>query len=304
MPQRPPPELLRTVHVIPLTPFDATGDRVALDVFEQHVAWLVDAGVQVLICGAGTGEFYALRTEELAALVRSAAGIAGERCLVWGAIGLGLPHALGGGEAILAAGGQGVMVMPPTGPYLSDAGLRDYYRAILAALDCPTAIYVRAALPGLGLLQELCDDPRVVAVKYATDDLFALARATASCRAVEWICGNAERWAPFYRLAGATGFTSGAANVAPRLSLRLQAALTEGDFPTAMRIRAAFAPLEDFRARDGASYNIVALKHAVRHHGRDFGPARPPMRRLTAEEELEVEAICRELLAVEEQECA
>lgn len=294
---------LRTVHVIPLTPFDECGQEFLPDVYEAHLGRLLDAGIRVLICGAGTGEFHALSAAEMGQLVTIAAGTSGAECVVWGAVGGGLRHALAGGHAALDAGASGVMVMPPGGPYLSDAGLADYYRALLDELGCPTAIYRRGALPSDGLLLELAADPRVVAIKFATDDVLGLAHLTARCDTVEWIDGNAERWAPYYFLSGATGFTSGTANLVPRLSLKLHAALAAGDYAAAMRLQRYFVPLEDYRAHGGTSYNIVALKHAMRHYGLSFGPARPPMRRLTAAEELEVDALARALLDAEEREC-
>ncbi len=295
---------LCTVHVIPLTPFTADGERIDQDVYHQHLQQMVGAGVSMVVCGAGTGEFHALEPAELGELVTAARAAASGRALVYGAIGLGLRHALACGEAVRSAGADGLLIMPPTGPYLSDAGLADYYRVLLDRLDAPTAIYRRSPLPGNELLLDLCADPRVVAVKEANDDVLGLARLTAECAQVAWICGSAERWAPFYALSGAVGFTSGVANLVPRLTLKLHAALVAGEFQEAMRLRRFFCDMEDFRARGATSYNVVALKRAMAARGLAFGPARAPMRALTEPERREVDGITAALLAAEEQECA
>ena len=81
------------------------------------------------------------------------------------------------------------------------------------------------------------------------------------------------------------------------------AEMMAGDYAAAMRLRGHFVPIEDFRARGGTSYNIVALKHAMRHHGAEFGPARPPMRALTDSERAEIDAIVTRLLEAEASEC-
>src|SRR5262249_58240217 len=95
-------------------------------------------------------------------------------------------------------------------------------------------------------------------------------------------CGTAERFAPFFHLAGAKGFTSGAGNLCPRLALALHKALVEGRYSEAMECLRILRPIEDYRARAGDSFNISMLKAALRLTGRDFGPARPPQRRVTA----------------------
>lgn len=299
----PNPAGLGGVHVIPLTAFGAGGSGLNLAAYQQHLARLAAAGGRIFVCGAGTGEFGSLTPEESGALVATAVATVGSQALVFGAIGLGLPHALAGGRAILAAGGHGVMIMPPSGPYLSDAGLSDYYQRLLDTLDCPTAIYRNAAYPTDPLLLDLAADRRVVAVKEATNDLQRVSKLCESDADVAWICGSAERWAPFYALAGAVGFTSGVANLVPRLSLKLQHALAAGDWPEAMRLRRILLPMEEYRAEGATSYNVAALKHAAGSLGLDLGPPRPPMRRLTAAEGARAERLAAALAQAELEEC-
>jgi 4-hydroxy-tetrahydrodipicolinate synthase len=58
-------------------------------------------------------------------------------------------------------------------------------------------------------------------------------------------------------------------------------------------------PFEDFRARSGDSYNISALKAAMKSRGLDFGPARLPQRRLTPSEEQELTSLTKALSIAE-----
>src|SRR5438876_656520 len=134
---------LATVQLVPLTPFSRDGQAVLPDVLGSYARSLYEAGIRVLLPGAGTGEFHSLAAE------------CGDR---------------------------------------------------------------------LGLY-----------------------------------CGTAERFAPFFHLAGARGYTSGAGNLCPRLTLALHAALRAGRFDEAFRLLALIRPIEDYRARDGESYSISML---------------------------------------------
>jgi 4-hydroxy-tetrahydrodipicolinate synthase len=300
---------LRTVHLVPLTAF-GPGGGIAEDVQARHVRWMAAAGMRVFLPAAGTSEFHSLSAAEIARLVAITREAAGKRAAVFAPVGLQIGHAIETGRQSLAAGADGVMVMPMSHPYLSDSGIRDYYRALLDALDCPMMLYKKAALPSDELLLELADDERVVGVKYAQNNLDEFRRTvlrdTASGGSggprTEWLCGSAERFAPFYMLAGSPGYTTGAGNLCPRLTLAMHAALAAGEYAEGMRLQALLLPIEEYRSRSGDSYNISMLKHAMTLLGEDFpfGSPRPPQRRLTDAERAEIDAIVRPILAEEE----
>src|SRR5205814_1707923 len=84
--------------------------------------------------------------------------------------------------------------------------------------------------------------------------------------------------------AGATGYTTGAGNICPNLTLAMHAAFAAGEFAEGMRLQQLILPIEDFRAREGDSFNISMLKHALKMVGHDFGPPRAPQRQLTAQD--------------------
>jgi 4-hydroxy-tetrahydrodipicolinate synthase len=116
---------------------------------------------------------------------------------------------------------------------------------------------------------------------------------------VEWLCGSAERFAPYYMLAGAPGYTTGAGNLCPRLTLAMHAAFAAGEYAEGMRLQRILLPIEDYRERAGDSYNISMLKHAMHLLGLDFGPARPPQRQLTDDERREIDGLMTPILAAE-----
>ena len=293
------PARLRTVHLVPLTAFKTDGS-LNLNVQARHTQRMYAAGMRVFLPAAGTSEFYSLSADEVVALVRVTCEAAGDDALVFAPVGLQVGHAVELAERSLAAGASGIMFMPFVHPYLSDAGARDYYRAVLERVPCPTLIYKKAAIPGNGLLLELAEDPHVVGVKYAENVLHDFRKIVlADGGRIEWLCGSAERFAPYFLLAGATGYTTGAGNLCPHLTLAMHAAFAAGEYEEGMRLQRLILPIEDYRAREGDSYNVSMLKHALALAGGDFGPPRPPMRQLTAVERTEIERLMQPILSAE-----
>jgi len=139
-------------------------------------------------------------------------------------------------------------------------------------------------------------EPAVVALKYAVNDLQAFGRAVASAvgRAeLTWVCGTAERWAPFFFAVGAEGFTSGLVNVTAAPSRALLDAMRAGDRAAVRAVWLAILPFEELRARGGDGNNVAVVKEALRRLGRPAGPVRPPSSEVGAGERDEIEAVLR-----------
>src|SRR5262249_9698374 len=159
--------------------------------------------------------------------------------------------ALAIGARALEAGANALLLMPPVHPYLCDAGFRDYFLALAGALGVPLLAYKRGPVPGDGLLLELARGGKLMGVKYAVNDPDQFLRfATAARGHCGLYCGTAERWAPFFALAGATGYTSGIGTICPRLTLAMHADLARGDYPAALDRLRLMRPLEEFRSRE------------------------------------------------------
>lgn len=291
---------LSNVQLVPPTPFSSDGRELRPGVLRSFVSEMRDAGIRVVLPGAGTGEFHSLSALEVVACVRASREGIGPDGVVIAPIGLGLSHAIEIGRGAIEAGADALLVMPPIHPYLSDPGIRDYFRILMEELPLPLLAYKKGPFPSDDLLGELAGTGRLVGVKYAVNDLDAFARfAAANAGKLGLYCGTAERFAPFFRLAGATGYTSGAGNLAPRLTLAMHRALSGGQFDEAMRLLSLIRPIEDYRARAADSYNITMLKAGLRLTGRDFGPPRPPQRPVSGPEEEEIRGLLRPILAAE-----
>lgn len=292
-------EQLHTVQMVPITAFDAA-DELAIDPMRSLFQRLFDAGIRVVIPCAGSAEFHSLSPEEIVAVIGMAKEVMGDEGVVVAPIGLSLQYATRLGEMSLDAGADALLVMPLGFPYLSNEGARDYYLALLDRLDAPAMIYKKAAIPSDDLLLELAGHPNLYGVKYAENNMDAFNTVVQrDAGRIDWFCGSAERFAPFYALAGSPGYTSGAGSICPRVTLAMHAAMRAGNWPEAMRLQRIILPIEHFRARADNSYNVSFLKYAVTHTGLNFGEPRPPQRRLTVGEKREIDDIIQPIIAAE-----
>ena len=294
-------ESLHHAQVVPLTAFDQQGE-LALDPMRQQTQRLLDAGVRVFIPCAGSSEFHTMTASEIVAAIQMTREVVGDKARVICPVGLQLRYAIDLGKQALTAGADGVLVMPLGFPYLSDTGASDYYTALLDELQCPSIIYKKAPIPSDDLLLQLADHPHLIGIKYSVNDISNFQNVVARDRnRLDWFCGSAERYAPFFALAGSPGYTSGAGNICPRVTVGMHAALARGDWPEALRLQQIIMPIETYRARADNSYNVSFLKHAVTSLGFDFGSPRPPYRRLTDIEKREIDSIVAPILAAEEE---
>jgi len=293
--------LLRTVHLVPLTAYDADG-QINVPVQAAHITSMYAAGMRVYLPAAGTSEFQSLSADEVVELVRITREASGPDAQIFAPVGLQVGHAVEIGQRSMEAGADGIMFMPFVHPYMSDAGARDYYLEVIDAGEAPTLVYRKGPIPTDDLLLELADDPRVVGVKYAVNEMHGF-RTTmlADGGRIEWLCGSAERFAPYYMLIGSPGYTTGAGNLAPHVTLAMHAALAAGEYDEALRLQEVLLPIEDYRARAGDSYNVSMLKHAMTLVGAECGPPRAPQRQLTDAERAEIDQLMAPILEVESQ---
>ena len=287
-------DALRSVVAIPVAPFGEDG-QIDITALARIVGRMADAGVQVMTPNGNTGEFYALAREEYVRAVRATvATLAGHGMVVAG-VGFDTTTAVEMGRSAAAAGADCVMIHQPLHPYQSSSGWVAYHRAIASALaEMPVVLYIKDPIVAAPMLQELVDTcPNVVGVKYAVGDVVRFATLVDTFRAgdLAWICGLAEPWAPFFWVAGATGFTSGLANVEPGLSLEMLRLLRDGDYDGAMGVWRSVKPFEDLRARRNSANNVPVVKEALAQLEVCDRRVRPPLAVLDAAERAEVTSI-------------
>jgi 4-hydroxy-tetrahydrodipicolinate synthase len=270
---------LAGVVAIPVTPFDERGD---LDepAYAKVVRRMVDGGIEVLTPNGNTGEFYALTEPETRRAVDLTVHTAGDAATILAGVGHSTGDAAAAARYAEQAGAHAIMIHQPVHPYASADGWIDYNRAVADAVpELGVVLYLRSTRIGgehVARLGEL--SPNVIAVKYAVPDpvRFASVARDAGLDRFVWLAGLAELSAPGYWVTGATGFTSGLANIDPSLSLRLLTALRTADYAEAMRVWESIRPFEALRAAGEAENNVSVVKEALAQLGVCRSDVRPP----------------------------
>lgn len=290
------PDLLRSrldgVAAVTITPFDddLTVDEAGLRRVVRH---LDDGGVDTIVAGGGTAEYYALTPDERRVISRIVLDEA-DAAPVIVSVGLDAAGAAAAAKQAEVDGAAGIMVHQPIHPYIHAEGYAAYYRAICASVSIGVVAYIRDPNVSTELLAEIGGIENVVGVKYAVNDVRrfgTIVDELAGDVDVTWVCGSAEAWAPFFWLAGATGFTSGIANFAVHESLALRDALRAGDVDSTRSLWRRLRPVEDLRSRWRDANNIAGLKAGTALRGWTGEAIRPPLRPLPAEEKRELAGI-------------
>lgn len=285
---------LADVVVTNVTPFTADG-AVDYDTAARHAQFLVDNGIRVVVPAGNTGEFSSLGFDEVARLTASVAEAVGNRALVVGGVGWSLPYARDLAIEAEKAGAHAVMVHHPTHTYIHRDALRRYFEGIMEAINIGVILYKRGPELTDDLIYELVQHEQVVGVKYAVNDMNAFTNLVDRTQApVAWVCGTAERWAPFFALGGAVGFTSGLANFAPKKALALRDALNAGDYARAMAVRREILEFEELRQHKFSANNVPAVKEACGQLGLCLATVRDPLQELDPEEKQLVTRILKE----------
>jgi len=284
---------LRTVHAINVTPFRE--DRgVDYDLLERNVEFLIASGLDVIVPCGNTGEFYALSVEEARAVTRFVVERVGGRTAVLAGIGYDLGTAREMALAAQEAGADAVMVHQPVHPYLMTEGLIRYYAGIARSVEIGVVLYARHEAIDGEVLSRVAGIENVLAIKYAINDLPRFADLVQTVEApVVWVCGTAEMWAPFFFAAGAEGFTSGLANIAPEMSLAMLDGLRRGDAEAVRAVWRRVAPLERLRARNHNANNVSVIKEGMNLAGLPAGLVREPLGELDEADRRELIQILR-----------
>ena len=293
---------MRFAGIIPAvtTPFDDRGD-VDLAALERNVRRLLDAGVHGIV-GTGTmGEAGSLSAAERRLVVETIAGTVARAVPVFAGVSAATPEAvIGHASDAAAAGADALMLLPPLG-YRGDVlEIEAFYRAVAAAVDLPIMAYNNPEASGTDmdpdLIVRLARIDNVVAVKECSGDVRRIpAILHGADDRLEVLVGG-DDWALEGFCAGATGWVSGVADVAPRECCELYEHCRAGDLEAARAVYRRLLPLARF---DMTPKLVQFFKAAMDAVGLEGGPCRPPRLPLTAAERVALDEALRALRAEE-----
>jgi 1-pyrroline-4-hydroxy-2-carboxylate deaminase len=277
--------------VIPavMTPFRANGE-VDLAALARTAESLLDSGAGGLV-GTGTmGEAQSLSADERRLVIETLVEASAGRVTVTAGVSSETPaRSIAFAADAARAGAGALMLLPPLGYDGDEREVETFYRAVAESTAPPIMAYNNPKASGTdmrpGLLARLAEIDGVVAVKECSGDARRIPEILNATEDLEVLVGG-DDWALEGFCAGATGWISGVANVAPRECVDLFRLCSEGRLEEARAVYARILPL----ARLDMHPKLVQLfKAAMDAVGRDGGPCRPPRLELTAAERRDVE---------------
>jgi dihydrodipicolinate synthase/N-acetylneuraminate lyase len=241
--------------------------------------------------GTGTmGEAQSLSRSERRVVIEALVGAADGRVTVTAGVSSETPaSSIAYAEDAAAAGAGALMLLPSLGYAGDGAEIEAFYRAVASATDLPIMAYNNPKASGTDmtpvLIARLAAIDGVVAIKECSGDARRLSELLNLTEGFEVLVGG-DDWALEGFCAGATGWISGVANIAPRECVDLLRHCREGNLDEAREVYARILPLARLDMRPKL---VQFFKAAMDMVGRRGGPCRPPRLALTEAERREVE---------------
>jgi dihydrodipicolinate synthase/N-acetylneuraminate lyase len=278
---------MRFEGIIPAvtTPFGADGeiDRSALD---ANLAALLDAGVHGLVANGTMGEAGSLSNAERRTVVDAAVAAAGDGVPVVVGISSSTPAAaIALANDAADSGAAAVMLLPPFGYRADPEELVAYYAAVAEGGGLPVMAYNNPEASGVDMPAELLvrlagEVDGVVAIKECSGDARRIPALLNAAPGLEVLVGG-DDWALEGFCAGATGWVSGVADVAPAECIALWEACRAGELERARDLYGRLLPLARF---DMTPKLVQYFKAAMDERGFAGGDCRPPRLPLTTGE--------------------
>ncbi|MFA6508027.1 MAG: N-acetylneuraminate lyase [Treponemataceae bacterium] len=280
-----------------LTPFERSG-RVDEENLRKLVSVNIGRGVDGFYACGSTAEAFLLTIEErkriLEIVVGEVAGRVPVICHI-GAIGTDLSIDLGKHAA--ASGADAVSSIPPFYYKFSGEEVICYYRDIADAIDLPVIPYNFPALSGVtltgDLIRRLREHPRIVGVKFTSNDLFQLERMKKDDPELIVYNGFDEIFLAGFSM-GADGAIGSTFNFMPEKFLGIRKRLLAGDLAGARVFQDQANEVIQALVETGKLLN--AQKYLVGLQGIPCGDCRRPFLPLTDEDKTKLEKVARRCL--------
>ena len=276
---------LEGIYVPIITPFR---DDLAMDMdaYGEVIDWQLGNGVDGIIVGGSTGEFFSLSIEERKQqLVFAAERIAGRVPLIFGVNGLPAEHSYTLAEFACGAGADALLVAAP--PYMlpSQHELAGHVLEIDRISDKPIILYNYPARTGVVMgeefLRRIGRSGNIIAIKESSGDSARIQLLACQYPQFQLSAGAEDQVLEFYAW-GARSWVSVIANFLPAEALAIhKACVLHGDFATGRNLMQVLLPVMLCLEKGGKFLQCV--KFACEIMGRPGGPVRPPLQPMESE---------------------
>jgi 4-hydroxy-tetrahydrodipicolinate synthase len=257
-----------------ITPFTAD-DRVDATALQTNLEALVGAGIGGLVATGTIGEAGQLSEAEGRTVVEAVVAAAGAIPVIAGVSAGSTAAACRNAAAAREAGATAVLCLPPLNYRGTTRELIAFYAAV-AHEGLPIMTYNNPEAAGTDLAPATIAD-----IAAAVDGVVAVKECSGDARRIAALVGDTDLevlvggddWALEGFAAGATGWVSGVANVAPVECVALQALVDAGRLAEARGVYARLLPLARL---DMTPKRVQHVKGAMDAIGLRGGPTRPP----------------------------
>lgn len=265
-----------------ITPFDDQGD-IQYDAFSEQIQYLVDAGVQGLMVGGTTSEYYVESHEERVQLLRLAReSMSPDQALVFGTGAMDPRDSVRLAEQAADNGADAILVATPPYSLPTQRELAQHILTVDRAANLPIMLYNYPDRMGINMeaecLDQIAGSSNVCAIKESSGDINRAHLLACDYPHIQMSCGMDDQALEFFAW-GARSWVCAGSNFLAREHLALyRACVLEGDFDKGRRIMAAMMPL--MRVLEQGGKFIQCVKYGVTLDGRYGGEVRAPLRGL------------------------
>jgi len=268
-----------------ITPFTADGS-IDYEAYAQVIDWQIDNGVQGVIVGGSTGEFYALSMEERIEQFRFAKDHIGDRALFMAGVNdMRADQCYEISAAARDAGADALLVAAPPYSLPSELELAEHVLEIERVTQLPIMLYNYPGRTGVNMgsefLRRVEQNSNVCAIKESSGDVNRIHLLDVQFPQIQLVVGAEDQALEFYAW-GAKAWVCASANFLPKECVRFhELCAIGGDFRAGHRIMRALLPLMHVLEQGGSFLQCV--KYACELQGRPSGIVRPPLRPMGAE---------------------
>jgi 4-hydroxy-tetrahydrodipicolinate synthase len=276
------------VHAVACTPFDSDG-KVDEPALRRHIRFLLDeCGVHSIIPVGSTGEFAFQTKEERQRVVAVTVEEVNKKVPVFaGAASCSTAETIEYAQSAIAAGADGVMVVPSYYGHLSQEELYYHYSTLAQSVDCPIIVYNNPGTSGSDILpplvERLAEFKNIEAIKESTGIMQRVTDIMRRCGdQIEVLCGCDTLVLEMFAM-GVEGWVAAPANILGKQCVELyELAVERKDTKRATRLYYKMLPIMDMF--EGTGKYVQLAKAGLQILGRDIGEPRKPL--LPAEPEL------------------
>ena len=275
-----------------VSPLDGEG-RVNREVLTRLCDDLIEAGVHGLTPLGSTGEFAYLSWEQKRDIVETVVAAAKGRVpVIAGVAATTTSEAVRQAREFAAMGCDGILAVLEAYFPVSDAGIKDYFTAVAAAVDLPIVIYTNPNFQrsdlSVPLIAELAEVENIRCLKDASSNTGRLLSIMDRVGDKLDIFAASAHIPACVMLIGGKGWMAGPACIVPKQSVKLYELCRVGQYQAAMDLQRELWALNQAFAK----YNLAAcVKGGLELQGYAVGEPLPPQDGLSDEGRAELKAV-------------